>query len=169
MQAWNYITQPNAKMVAENMYKGSNSVGSYLVDSQAWNHICSNIFKVGTDTSIDSTNYGNYLNNKTFITKPGTLWTRHVSNNEQFDIAKNYTTDDVQHSNQSETTCEYTELATGSSDDFKKYNIYDMAGNMWEWTTSHLLTPYDLYFVTVGGSYGESGLTDSVAHTERIQ
>ena len=27
------------------------------------------------------------------------------------------------------------ELATGLSEDFKAYNIYDLAGNMWEWTT----------------------------------
>ena len=29
----------------------------------------------------------------------------------------------------------YKELATGASDETKVKNIYDMAGNMWEWTT----------------------------------
>ena len=100
MQAWNYITQPNSKMVAENMYKDSNSVGSYLVDSQAWNHICNNIFKVGTGTSIDSTSYGNYFNNRKFITKSGTLWARHINNNGTYTIATKYTTDTVEYSKQ---------------------------------------------------------------------
>ena len=27
------------------------------------------------------------------------------------------------------------ELSSGASEDFKCYNIYDMAGNVWEWTT----------------------------------
>ena len=92
-------------MLAENMYKegkdrAGNNVGvkSYLVDSQAWNHICSNIFKVGT----------------------------------------------------------------GSSDDFKRYNIYDMAGNMWEWTTSHNINNDELYVVPRGGSFNINGTTNSV-------
>ena len=40
VQVWNYINQSNAKTVAENMYKDKNndSVGSYLIDSQAWIH-----------------------------------------------------------------------------------------------------------------------------------
>ena len=100
VQAWNYITQPNSKMVAENMYKGSNSVGSYLVDSQAWNHICSNIFNVGTGTSINSTDYGNYFNNRKFTPKHGTLWARHINDNGKWEIAKQYTTDKVDYSKQ---------------------------------------------------------------------
>ena len=104
VQAWNYITQPNSKMVAENMYKKSkdsagNAVGvrSYLVDSQAWNHICGNIFNVGEGKDIDSTEWGNHFNNKTFITNLGTVWARHVYDNGQLEIAKQYTTDNVQY------------------------------------------------------------------------
>ena len=109
VQAWNYITQPNSKMVAENMYKDGkdskeNNVGvkSYLVDSQAWNHICSNIFNVGEGQSIDSTDYGNYSNNNKFITKPGTFWARHIADYRTgeyiWTIAKKYTTDTVEYS-----------------------------------------------------------------------
>ncbi len=108
VQAWNYITQPNSKMVAENMYKDGkdskeNNVGvrSYLVDSQAWNHICSNIFEVGTGTSIDSTKYGNYFDNRTFITKDGTLWARHIlkqNESNNWIITSKYTTDTVEYS-----------------------------------------------------------------------
>ncbi len=107
VQAWNYITQPNSKMVAENMYKGGkdskgNEVGvrSYLVDSQAWNHICSNIFKVGEGQSIDSTEYGNYFNNNTFKLRPGTLWAKHVSDHNTWIHAAKYTTDAVTYGKQ---------------------------------------------------------------------
>ena len=171
VQAWNYITQPNSKMVAENMYKGSkdskgNNVGvkSYLVDSQAWNHICSNIFEVGEDTNIDSTDYGNYFDNRTFIKKHGMLWAQHVKNNGKWEPATKYMTDDVQYSSQSGSTYTYIELATGSSDNFKKYNIYDMAGNMWDWTSSHnIANDGQMHLVIRGGSFMDTHRPGSVA------
>ena len=171
VQAWNYITQPNSKMVAENMYKDGkdskrNSVGvkSYLIDSQAWNHICKNIYGAVKGTSSnDSTAWGNHYNNMTFITKHGTLWARHVNNSGTLVVATTYTTDSVQYSNQSGTTYTYTELATGSSDNFKKYNIYDMAGNIWEWTTSHNISSDDqMYMVLRGGCFLWNGTTESI-------
>lgn len=47
-------------------------------------------------------------------------------------------------------------LTTGASDDCQKMNIYDLAGNVWEWTleyTSDTFTPCAIR----GGSYGYSG------------
>ncbi len=113
VQAWNYITQPNSKIAAENMYKGNSSVGSYLVDSQAWNHICENIYGPNTDKSItDSTNWGNYPN-----TPDGTK----------------------------------EQIKTGENVKFQNYNIYDMAGNMWEWTTGHNIANNETMFIVHRG------------------
>ena len=56
----------------------------------------------------------------------------------------------------------YTELATGSSDDFKKYNIYDMAGNMWEWTTGHNINKDQMFVVPRGGSFNDHGAANPV-------
>ncbi len=175
IQAWNYITQPNAKMVAENMYKegkdsAGNAVGvkSYLVDSQAWNHICGNIFNVGEGQNIDSTNYGNYFTNREFITKPGTLWARHAETNGIWTIATNYATNGVKYSEQKDKTYEYTELSTGASEDFKKYNIYDMAGNMWELTTGHNINDDKMYIVLRGGCFVDDGITKAVVRADGL-
>ena len=60
----------------------------------------------------------------------------------------------------------YIESATGASDKTKVRNIYDMGGNMWEWTTEvgdHSTTNTDTtktignYAVFRGGSFGDSG------------
>ena len=113
VQAWNYITQPNAKIAAENMYDDS-SVGSYLVDSQAWNHICQNIYGPHNDSKsiTDSKNWGNYND-----TPNGT----------------------------------HAEIKTGEKEEFKNYNIYDMAGNMFEWTTGHNIVSAEKMFVAPRG------------------
>ena len=49
------------------------------------------------------------------------------------------------------------EFSTGASDDFKKYNIYDMAGNLWEWTTSHNINNNQMYVVPRGGGFDNYG------------
>ena len=60
----------------------------------------------------------------------------------------------------------YTEIATGSLKDTNVKNIYDMAGNMWEWTTEvgdHSTTNTDTtktvgnYAVLRGGSFSDNG------------
>ena len=51
----------------------------------------------------------------------------------------------------------FSELATGASDDFKAYNLYDVAGNMWEWTTEQST---DNHAVLRGGSFVNYGSDD---------
>ena len=139
VQAWNFITQPNAKIVAENMYDAEkDGVGSYLVDSQAWNHICKNIFKAQQgQTANDSTKWGNYYNNNdiNIYSKINNFWALHTWENT-WSYATTYEKRAITQEDLT-TTKNRIELATGSSDSFKNYNIYDMAGNMWEWTTGH--------------------------------
>ena len=131
---------------------------SYLVDAYAWNAVC-RVIEKNTDKSItDSTTWGNYWNNKTTdyssiyttygiyynipdpdagtaITVPSTINIGRVSVIPvEGDIA--------------------LELASGSSEDFKAYNIYDLAGNMWEWTTEE---SEDNKAAIRGGSFNGSG------------
>ena len=56
----------------------------------------------------------------------------------------------------------YTELATGSSDNFKKYNIYDMAGNVWEWTTGHNINGTQMFVIPRGGGFLDDGTANPV-------
>ncbi len=183
VQAWNYITQLNSKMVAENMYKnGANgtgeSVGSYLVDNQAWNRICHLFDKIlGTSederTITDSTKLGNYYNNSTTdYSKVKGLWAKHGGTVTGWAAASKYETKQLTASDRvdqknSSTGYSYIELTTGSSDDFRVYNIYDTAGNMWEWTTGHNVKTTgetkQMYVVARGGCFYNPGSRNPIA------
>ncbi len=180
VQAWNFITQPNSKIVAENMYKGNSSVGSYLVDNGAWNVICNRFNDIlGTSNSkktiTDSTQWGNYYNNNTTdYGKINGLWALHgrINGDTAWDYAKTYKTGRVNvkpngiFTGSTGTGVNRIELGTGLCDDFKLYNIYDMAGNMWEWTTGHNIKRKDevdtMFVVGRGGGFHGSG-GDAVA------
>ena len=162
VQAWNCITQPNSKIVAENMYKASSeetSVGSYLVDLQAWNHICENIYGANankTGKSItDSSTWGNYYDNNSVYEKDiEGLWAQHAYTTTWV-YAPNYKKGPVTAKAGGDQNTELggtnqIELPTGASEDFKNYNIYDMAGNMWEWTTGHNINSETMYVVPRG-------------------
>ncbi len=187
VQAWNYITQPNSKMIAENMYKdGANgtgeSVGSYLVDSQAWNRIC-HVFDsiLGTSeeketagkTITNSTAWGNYYNNSTTdYSKVTGLWAKHGGTKTGWVAATKYETAQLTNKDRTDQAAgyySYIELPTGSSDDFRVYNIYDMAGNMWEWTTGHNIKVTDttnkteqMFVVPRGGGFNHTGSVNPV-------
>ncbi len=136
-QVWNYIDQKNAKAQAEKMVE-NNTVKSYLIDSHAWNTICRIMKKKGKlkeEDLNDSTKWGNYCNNTTTkYENIKTLWAQHTSNGFIPDETYKYglIPKEVVPNGSAD---KGLELATGSSDDFKVYNIYDMAGNVWEWTT----------------------------------
>ncbi len=158
VQAWNCITQPNAKIVAENMYKGSSSVRSYLVDLQAWNHICENIYGANVTKTgksiIDSSSWGNYSNNSSVYNKEiEGFWAQHAYTTTWV-YATNYKKGPVMAKAGDQNTElggeNKIELPTGASEDVKNYNIYDMAGNMWEWTTGHNINSETMYVVPCG-------------------
>ena len=76
------------------------------------------------DLKTNSTNWGNYANNLWNITNEnskyapnGSGWT---SATEKAKVSKSGIL-----------------LSTGASDDFSKQGIYDLAGNVWEWTLEY--------------------------------
>ncbi len=157
------------------MYKGNSSVGSYLVDNGAWNVICNRFNDIlGTSDSkktiTDSTKWGNYTNNTTTdYSKINGLWALYgYLNTGAWDYAITYKTGSVDaipnanYKNGDKAGWNKIELGTGLCDDFKLYNIYDMAGNMWEWTTGHNIKNGIMFVVPRGGSFSFAGSDDPV-------
>lgn len=127
---WNFINQANAKIVSEMMYQKSKTVKSYLIDSVAWDTTTQWIANKGKDVT-DSVEWGNYRDS---LYSFSGLYARHQrkiakdGENRLFPAYQyNYGTYTKEE--------ELLETATGVSDRNKAQNIYDFAGNMWEWTT----------------------------------
>lgn len=186
-QSWNYISQQNAITVSQNMYADNSNVKSQLIDSYAWDTIMNWMESEKTGIATDSSSYGNYYNNTSITTD--TLYALHRYGDDKNDksdywtVAKTYKkgkitsgavnlTEDIrdqyEFTDYDDTNYTYTvrkEMATGASDVTKVKNIYDMAGNMWEWTTE---TGYHnggstQYAVLRGGSFNSYGSNGPVS------
>ena len=186
-QSWNYISQESAKAVSAKMYDKA-VVKSQLVDGYAWDTTVEWMSKSIDGIANDSTAKGNYANNTGKVIN-NALYAIHrltIRNSDGAWIGwspnTTYKKGNVTTSARAMTTEErnkytfknntyddstyryniYTELATGSLEDANINNIYDMAGNMWEWTTEtgkHDSKDTDAtnYAVLRGGSFGGNG------------
>ena len=186
-QSWNYISQESAKAVSAKMYDKA-VVKSQLVDGYAWDTTVEWMSKSIDGIANDSTAKGNYANNTGKVIN-NALYAIHrltIRNSDGAWIGwspnTTYKKGNVTTSARAMTTEErnkytfknntyddstyryniYTELATGSLEDANINNIYDMAGNMWEWTTEtgkHDSKDTDAtnYAVRRGGSFGYRG------------
>ncbi len=129
---YNYVYCSEAQKLASKMTPDSNKTSSLLFGIQ-WDLVCkylevkSNELNV-SDINSNSEKWGNYKNVTLLITSPN---------------AKGYTYNDKTWSKISENKLsyddnkDYTLLSTGASDNTKKSNIYDFAGNESEWTLDH--------------------------------
>ncbi len=153
---YNWIYCSEAQALAKEMTPNSNYTSSLMFGIQ-WDLVCKFLEVKGglaaTDINSNSTSWGNYENakienitsGKYAIYKNGTLgtWTT---------ITDSYT--------KPNTSPDYdTLLSTGITDYTKKMNIYDFAGNEWEWTlekTSNSSSPC----ASRGGNYYYSGSGD---------
>ena len=186
-QSWNYISQESAKAVSAKMYDKA-VVKSQLVDGYSWDTTVEWMSKSIDGIANDSTAKGNYANNTGKVIN-NALYAIHrltIRNSDGAWIGwspnTTYKKGNVTTSARAMTTEErnkytfknntyddstyryniYTELATGSLEDANINNIYDMAGNMWEWTTEtgkHDSKDTDAtnYAVFRGGSFGWNG------------
>ena len=167
--SWNYISQTNSKTVSENMYGESKTIKSYLIDGTAWDTITQWVSDSTKKSVTDSTAWGNYYNAN--YTLKG-LYARHQGRTAKDNVWRWFPA--YVYNNGSYTKgSEYTEVATGvtvEGDPTRNSacNIYDMAGNMWEWTTEtgkhdSKATDATNYAVRRGGSLGNDGSDDPVS------
>ena len=192
-QCWNEITQENAVKVSNAMYYNNNYVESRLVDSFAWDTIVEWMAKDTNkypNIATNSINYGNYNDNRK-IDLSNVLYAAHrygwktSGGGKYWTVATKYrkgkfnsglesvdsTTGPKKYEFAKETYKDgygydvRKELTTGASNVTKVKNIYDMAGNMWEWTTevgNHNKTATK-YAVRRGGSFWWSGSDSPVS------
>ena len=129
---YNYVTRPQAKSLAEGFSTKQKytSVKSKLVSSYAWDTAIAFIQKTNSDYGRSSEE-GNYKDSPTF-TYTG--------------IA------DTEKNKQTKANGKETLIPTGQTTAVN--NIYDMGGNVWEWTTESYSYTVDPY-TSRGGSYYE--------------
>lgn len=160
MPAWNYITQQTSNVVSKNMYKNSKSVTSYLIDSYAYDTIIQWIENKGI--SLDKcSEWGNYYYTKSIING---LYARHqakIANDNSWRWFPAYIYNFGTYKKENESV----EIATGSNEQYKIQNIYDLAGNMWEWTTETMYSENKDQNIAVlrGGSFSNGGNDYNVA------
>ena len=146
------------------------------------------------DITKDSKKYGNYANNQEIVVN-NTLWAEHlceISNGGVFGngiwrlgkkyqysqfksgYTDNYTylqdasskyNDYNENATPSDRYIHYVEMATGASESTKLKNIYDMAGNLYEWTTEtgeHNNSSENVYVSCRGGGFNVYSNSDTI-------
>ena len=127
---YNYVTCSQAQTLASKMESGNHT--SSLMFGVQWDLVLKYLETKGTsqmDLKTDSTSWGNYINNAWNITNSNSKYAIYDDKLENFDW-----TSGAYGIKDSDTI---VLLSTGASDDFSKQGIYDLAGNVWEWTLEY--------------------------------
>ena len=122
MCPYTYITRTQAKQLAEKVNSGGYT--SSLMFGIQWDLMLAHIQNKGgvdvTTLTNDSTNIGNYYNNKWNVTNDKAKYNANGTEWKNCPYQKTTETGIL--------------LTTGASETFAKMNIYDVAGNVFEWT-----------------------------------
>lgn len=141
---YNNVTCSQAQTLANSMESGKYT--SSLMFGVQWDLTLKYLEKEGTEQAeltTNSTGWGNYNNNLWDITNKnskyapnGSRWTNEVKGKKE--------------------TNESILLSTGASEKFSKHGIYDLAGNVWEWTLEYTTNSSEPCSCR-GGSYFNEG------------
>ena len=143
---YNYVYCSEAQALAKEMTPNSNYTSSLMFGIQ-WDLVCKYLEVKGklakADINSNSTSWGNYSNVGRTIssdkakqtTNSGSTWTAITGTKPVSSVL----------------------LTTGASEETNKMNIYDFAGNEWEWTLEHVTLNSSSPCVNRGGGYNYSG------------
>ena len=163
---YNYVTRTQAKVLAEQVEAGSYT--SSLMFGVQWDLVLKFIEKktvakvneankenvriqVLKNLNEDSTNVGNYYNSLWNITNIKAKFS--VDSGSSFNICP-----------QSKKSSSGVLLTTGADIDFSLMNIYDIAGNVWEFTLENTSSNDESSAASRGGSYGSNGFYASASY-----
>ena len=149
---YNYITCSQAQTLASNMEHGDRTTS--LMFGVQWDLTLKYLEKKGVsqaDLKRDSINWGNYMDNKWTIT------------NANLKYSSNYGNSWEKASSMGKALSSSILLSTGASESFSKMGIYDLAGNVYEWTLEYTSITYRPC-ATRGGYYYNTGSNDPASY-----
>ena len=152
---YNYVTCSEAQTLASNMEHGDRTTS--LLFGVQWDLTLKYLETKGTsqaDLKTNSTSWGNYSNNAWNIT----------NENLKYAEYKNYSLQPwTTATEKSKTSSESILLSTGADDSFSKMGIYDLAGNVFEWTLEYTSITYRPC-ANRGGYYYNTGSNDPASY-----
>ena len=123
---WIFIDWNKSQTNAINMYKGNESVYSGLITGTQWDVIMKKLENVESkNVGTDSKEFGNYYQGESFD---------YIGRSSQYNSSNAYQQPFGEVGKGTKANSTYYLLTTGASDHNRTYNIYDIAGNVWEWT-----------------------------------
>ena len=166
----NYVKCFQAQTIASKA-SSSASVNSSLMFGIQWDLVLRFLSNKGIETSLlndNSSTWGNYSNQPFEINRGkysvASPWNVYIDYTQ---ATENKVTVEGNVSRKIGTTAtDKILLTTGASDTNSKKNIYDLAGNMWEWTLEHAteIPTQPTQCAIRGGSFGKSGDSRPVSY-----
>ena len=123
------------------MYSDNKYVYSGLTSGTQWDMMMKYLQEKGDKVNVTSSNWGNY-DNVSLENLRG--YYTNVTTNGVTDGFK-----EVGSLKTNAGTSSYVLLTTGSTEQVMKNNLYDVAGNLWEWTTTTQHTTHTLFVVVL--------------------
>ena len=161
--AWNFVDWNHSKTNSETMYN-TDYVNSGLITGTQWDVMLQKITSSDPTKSLTSSNWGNYYDQQ--LTYTGRSAKATNTNNVWYqEKLGGYVKNATKAASSSSSPC-YV-LSTGASEQAKAYNLYDVAGNLWEWTEeSSTYQTSNQYRVVRGGSFIYALATDPACYRD---